>query len=655
MNEEVMTRAEYEAKYGQPVPSPESTQGYSVRSALAQALSGAAEGAANTLGFARDILPSFLGGDPNGNPIRDSLLTGQPVHFRNVDLLQDAIKPIVAEPDPQYRYSRRAGDFVGGSVVTPGGAGPRALVSALLGGLTSQAAEDVTGDKTIAPLVGGVLGGVAPGGIADTAGMVRSYFRGATPQEVKGSAAMALRELSDLQPDDFAKAAASAPNDELGRFMTTAELTDNAGIAQIEKTLSAADEPARLYNERMTLRNEARDRILDSMSGAAGVNREGLGTKLTEAALQTQDDMQKTANRLWSGLDRSTPISIAREQRSVRAILKNRMAGLQPGSKVQTLVRQFTDKTAGTTRPAGALQDIRSDALMLLREGKLSPVEERILSTLDRGIDSAMSKGLTGEQYDMWSMGRAVTRQEKQLFGKGSAAASLVDPQARPSNVISNAIRGDARSIKEIRAAVRESPELMEQLKRGVLDMIPRDANNEVTAAGLRRFISANEGSLRELFGSDHYSQMNRILQDLRSQNRVGRIAFRASDKGSWTAQRGTVAGAIQETMLGALVPGSGTLSVLANQVKRAVGIRNDKAVQELLFRAAMDPQFAAQLAATPSRIRIKTALERLREMFGSASGTSARLGFVSLTTGGREQSMPQRQQATDSSVRGMR
>lgn len=607
-----MTAEQYKATYGKDWNITDSGKNFAA---------GAVEGVTGLLGLAADLNPMQFGGPQ--------------LDFPTSKMIERFQSPILPIKDPKYRYARTIGSFVGpGGIFKPLTKG-KAIATAItdvLGALGAQGAEDITGDKKIAPIFGAIGGSGAASLFRNTGSALRALFRGASQEEIKGSAAAVFRELSGLTGKDLDTAIASLPDDELARLMSTAEVTNNAGVAQIEKTLSASDEAARLYDLKAKLRNAARDRIINAGSTTQGVNKEGVGVNLITKAKEVQEQMAAGAKTLWRKVPRQSQIDVREGQNALGSLLGQRQAGLPLDRRVQVLIDQFmaTDPKSpalSSTRTSGALQDIRSDTLDLLRSGNLTANEDRLLSALQSQIDEAMGKSLKGEDFAAWKLAREATATKAQTFARGTAGGSLSEPMARPSNVLVNALKGDRKSVKELKAAIGNDPKLLEDVKRAFIDTIPRDAQGNLTPNKMKNFLSANEGTIKELFGEDYLTSMKRILSDLQSESNVAQSAFRSSKGNSVTAQRATVAGMIHDTMLGALIPGSGTLSRLADMVKKAVNVKDAQGVQELLFRAAMNPKFAKELAEHPSNTRIFSALDRLynagKDLGVTASKTS--------------------------------
>jgi hypothetical protein len=174
-------------------------------------------------------------------------------------------------------------------------------------------------------------------------------------------------------------------------------------------------------------------------------------------------------------------------------------------------------------------------------------------------------------------------------------------------------------------------------VKRGVLDLIPRDKNGHLTTGNLNKFINQNKNGLRALFGDEHYQAFEQVLGDLRSADRVGEIAFLASKGNSVTAQSQRVAGTVSKLMLGSTFPGAGPLAQVAEAVAELGAIKTGEQVKELLVKAALDPAFARELAAAPTTERVMTVLQRLGQMITDSGKAGARGGLLELSRPGTD------------------
>ena len=593
--------------------------------------SGVVEGTAGMVGLAADALsfgakktfPMSLFNDPFASPT-----------FENSKAINDFIDPMLSEKDPQYRYSRTMGNFAAPTPIKGANTIKNFLINTV-SGLGAQGAEDVTGDTKIAPLVGAIGTGAAVSSLGDLGSLLRRVFAGSSKDEIAGSAAKAFSEQTGLTTDQLSLANQQA-TDSLTSLQTTAERTGNAGAAQLEKTLGSTGDNAATYNALDQRRIQARESLINSGSEVSGVNKEGLGDTLISAAEDIQGKMKSNSAAFWDGVPKDETISVKNSQESLIELLGSRQAGLPIKANVENLVSQIALKKEGALT-SGALQDIRSDALSLMRDKDLTGFEKKLLTQLTENIDTSMASGLSEKSYETWRAARQSTAAEKSAFGRKTAGGYLVSDNTRTSEVLDKVFKGDKQAVTELRTAIGESPEIMEQVKRGIIDKIPRDVQGNLTANNMKKFLASNESGIKELFGNAYHKDLVRIYDDLKSSAGVGSLAFLASKGNSVTAQKVTVAGAVQDLVTESLVPGTGgAFSGLINAIKQGAGLKDSKAVEDLMFKAALDPKFAETLSRAPTRRRIFNALETLQNGVKSAAKTGAIVGGKELST--REQ-----------------
>lgn len=590
--------------------------------------SGVVEGLTGMVGLAADLNPFQSPAQRFTNKIIAQSKGGSGI-FPASEIISKEIEPYLAEKDPQYRYARTTGN-IAAPVPIKGANTLRTLVSSIFGGFGAQAAEDLTGDTKIAPVVGAVASGSVPGILSDTASLIRSIFKGATKDEIKGSAALAFNELTNLKPEQIQQGLDKLPDDALKKFTTTAEVTDNAGAAQLEKTLTSKGEGAQLANNRALRREEVRNQFLDNMSDVDAVTKEGLGSSLVNKATEVKGELDNAAEAAWLKFPRNESINVVPEQFQLERIISGKQGGLPTGSKVQELVDQMMLPDGVLT--SGALQDIRSDAARLLRDStNLSGHEERLLAYIvgkNSGVDRAFNRELPTKAKAIWDKARNITSTTADTFARENPGGALLNDFLSPQNALSSAIsKGDSATVKKFKEAIGNDPELIEASKRGFLDLIVRDANGNLTANNMKKFIASREGSIKELLGEDHLGTMNRILDDLRSESKVGLHAFQASKGNSVTAQRQTVAGAVSDVIAGAVIPGIGAGAQIADAIKRAANIKDTAGVEALLLEASLNPRMAIELAQSPTNKRILNVMERLSDGLSGAikdGGTAA-------------------------------
>lgn len=583
-------------------------QDWNLADSAANFMSGVAEGTTGMIGLAADLNPLQPGGPKFDFP-----------SSRTISGVTDSL---LAEKDPQYRYARTLGNFAA-PVPIKGANNLRTLLTSLIAGVGAQGAEDFTGDKKIAPIVGAVATGSLASGAEDLFGLLKRVFVGSNADEITGSAAKAFAERTGLTTQDLATVNnVPGPQTQLDSLRTTAEKTGNAGVAQIEKTLASEGQNANIYAALDTERANAREAVLSGSSSVRAVNDEALGADLINTSTQVQGRMRDNSSAFWGDFPRDIPVNIGPEQEVVARMLGARQGGLPPGSKVRTLVDQFLETPV---QNSGRLQDIREDVLALRRTENLSPLEDRVTNAIQGGIADGVPRSLEGRSANIWEAGRQSTAAEKDAFERGTAGGYLVSDNARVSNVLEKVFKGDRQSITELRTAIGESPRLLEQVKTGVLKMIPRDVQQQLTPAKMKNFLDSNETGLQELFGDVHYENFRRVAEDLASQADVQNLANLASKGTSATSQRVTVAGAVQNAITESLTPGiGGRFSGIINEIKRGAGLKDAKAVEDLLFKAALDSNFAEQLSKAPTNRRIFNALETLANAKDNIGKTAA-------------------------------
>ena len=638
----------FDAAHGNTAPEKQWNLGSSIK----QSLSGLAEGGINTLAMASDYLPWNL-----PETILTNVQKGRYFGGPTMDKAQEVLAPVVSAQDPKYRAERTISNFVGGNLAMPGGGIPMKVATGVGGGLgqvvgenLTKGGEDNVWDK-IVPLAFSVAGAMGPQAAGDFMNSAYSLFRSATPAEIKGSAAHLIQNDLGIAPEEIAAPMIANPSDEMSALKSTAELTQNARMAQLEKNIASEGEPSQIYAQRAADREAARMATL--RGDLPAVNKGGLGRDLNKAAIATDAAMTAEQKALWKGFPRYESIDIPEGQVAVAEVLGNKQAGLFPTGDAKKLLDQFL-KMPDQNATSGALQDLRSDALKLMRTKDLSNIEVQALSEMNGHIEAAMDRGLTGKAYDQWVKARDATRLQAETYGQGTAGNALLQKSTKPQSRLASALTGEEESIFELANATGNNPALMQKVKRGFVDSIKTDTDRQLTQNKMKDFLDANEGASKALLGEKHHSALERIYEDLKSENSVGKIAFRSSKGNSVTSQRSTVAGAIDKLIAESVTPGTGgALGLIIDAIKQTVGVKNAGAVKDLIFRAAMEPSFALELSLAPTTTRIFNGLERLGQIARNAGTAGARAGAVDLSNPGSPPAGPKGYSGRDPSFRG--
>lgn len=633
-------------------------QSWNVLDSVKQFGAGAVRGALSTVGMLGDASSFIFGGGASRGK--------GPFQFSNQ--IQEMSEPYLAERDPKYRYSEMAGEFVGPGAAARGvsmlgkAAGAARGIMGTLGkfgsntnlaldvasGWGAQGATDLTGETVISPIVGAV--GARAAGTAGIEGLkaIGRLFSGANDNRVMQTAANALQDYTKLTPEEIQAAIAKGADDPLFQHKTTAEITRNAPMAQLQQELTASGEGGAIVGRSIDeslpgSRAYDRLRIVDSGSTVGSVNREGLGTELVNKANSVDRSMGEIAELKWDKYPRDIPVDVSDSRGKVLEILKThqREGGLPLDRKTTNLVSQFLGgETKQEILDTGKLQAQRRDALKVLRDNPdLAHTDRRLLAELAEGADEAVKKSVSPDQYAAWVDARDATSKRAEIFGQGKAGGSLIDKRSRPSQVLQNSFKGDTQGVNEVKAAIQNDPQLLEKYKRGVLDLIKTDSNDRLTANKIKTFLEANEGGIKSLYGEEYHANLQRVLADMQSENMAKVLATQASERQSPTAQKLSTAGAITRMITSKMVPGvSGPLASVAEGIRESLGNSAKAKVEKLLLKAVFDPEFAAILAGAPTEGRVMSVLQHLKQMISNTAGSGVRAGALGLASSGNDE-----------------
>lgn len=519
------------------------------------------------------------------------------------------------------RYSEIAGEFaapVGVAIKPLRWLGkniddaPRLLRESLYSAFGAQAAEDTFDESTIAPIVGAAAGPGVASGIKGVAQGVQSLVKKVPEDNVRRMAGEVLRRETGLEAEELRRYIDRLPDDKLAELMTTAEVTKNPRMGQLQQqavsTGAGADEIDRLVETRRA----TRDDILSGMSESKAVNREGLGRDLNVRAQKVFDDMDLEESIIWEGFPRDIPVDAALPASRLEQILARKQGGGKIHPKVQELVEQITESDTGYIT-TGALQDIRSAARALSDDVNIrEPYSQQLLGALIGVTDEAVERGTPAEVYDIWKEARAVTQKQAETFKHGTAGAKLLKA-GNEQNLVKATLTGDSKGIKQLRDAVRNDPELMERYKRGVLDLVGRESTEgSITPAKMKNFLYNNEGALKELFGEDHFSMMQRISEDLASEASVTKRAYRASAGQPTTNQRGEVVKRMGQEVASQVIPGGRFLVEGVEQFAKNSDEKTTAQIMDFLMRASLDPEVAYDLLSLDSPEEVVKLMQRI-------------------------------------------
>lgn len=599
---------------------------------------GAVEETAGLAGLLGDALYHGVTSGPKQlyNTIR-----GVPWHEQNLrpssdisEAVTESARAVLPEKDPDYRYARSGGGFFGpGAIVNKATKAPVAMGALwdVLSGLGAQFGGDVSDESPIGRMVGAMAPAAGRAVLESSMDAIgRSFTK--SPERDKQTAAAAFKELSQLDEQQIAKALANRPNDDLGRLMTTAELTDNPMVASIaqEKPL----EEGLVTLRRMDELQEARRNAVMGEFAAKVPNRAQLGSELIENATDKSDRLKKAAEMAYKKVSRRAPIYIEDIRAELSDLLDQQMGGSPPSSAFQRIARQIAEPMEGVAADktkAGRLMDIRSELLQTPAE-VLTPMEQRVRGMLISKITDRLDLELKNSAA--WKTGRSLTARRQSTFERGTPGGSLVNPATQPENAFGASWQGTREGARKLRAAIGDDPELLQRYKAALLDSIPVDSRGEYTVTKFKDWLQKNEGGARELLGKRHFKALQRVQQSLQSEARGKMIANLTSKGLSSTAARNSAAATIAATIGGAMVPGGGLIRTALGAVRGQLTDESKKAVQAWMIRAALDPEIAMELVKSPTSARIRSLSELMKADLGVLAKHTGRAGAMSLAIG---------------------
>ena len=156
------------------------------------------------------------------------------------EMFKAYVSPDLFGPAPQNKveeYARRIGEFAGpGVALAPTSMIKPVLASSVTGGIGSRAAQDAFPDSALAPVVGGLLGGVAPSAYA-AARNARVPTGGMTPETAKLAQQM-IDEGIDLFPGQVGNKVAKIAYDAASKVPFTGNAKRQAQLRQFNAAVA---------------------------------------------------------------------------------------------------------------------------------------------------------------------------------------------------------------------------------------------------------------------------------------------------------------------------------------------------------------------------------------------------------------------------------
>lgn len=596
--------------------------------------SGAIEGTAGFAGMVGDVLKAAVMGPPR------EWFQKPPAKFNELpptktlsSALAAGTGAVLPEADPQYRYARTIGQSVG-----PGAALNKITKAPMmagvlwdtLSGIGAQAGGDLTEDHPLGRLAGGVVPAVARSGLQSTGNIYNRYFTSA-PEREKATAAYAFNELTGLDETAVREALKKRPNDELGRLMTTAELTDNPAASSIMQEAPLSGISA--VKARDDALNEARRKTAWRGLDESLATPSELGSQLIKSATGQRDRLKEAADLAYKKVSRRAPIYIEDIRAELKELTDQQMGGSPPGPAFQRIAQQIAEPmegvAAGKTK-AGRLMDIRTELIQTPDE-VLTPIEQRVRGMLISKITDRLDLELKNSAA--WKTGRSLTARRQSTFERGTPGGSLVNPATQPINAFGASWKGTKEGARKLRDAIGNNPELLKKYKAQLIDSLPINIDDEFTIDKTRKWLKANEDGARELLGEKHVRAIRRVLESLESQRRGKRLANWTSSGLSPTASRTTAADAIADTVAGSLVPGGAVVRSALGAVRGKINDEIKKNVQNWMIKASLDPEVAIELLKTPTKARLESLSFRMAEDLAILANNTTRAGLLTASS----------------------
>lgn len=427
---------------------------------------------------------------------------------------------------------------------------PMAVASAATSGVGAEVAKDLN----INPLVGALVGSVVPGAVAKGASYISRPFTNS------GQRILAGQELLDAAGPEgrqnLLNALTGSGDDLTGK--TFAELADSPSAAayQTSKRLT----PGEGTN---TFENALARRAADRAKELQGVTPSTMSDiSLAERGGIVQSEAAKIAEGAWAQAGKAYEdiadfgaIPVQQAQKDISSLV-DKVFGkskIKIDSQADDVIKGFLNDEPKQLSDLKALQ---SDAGVIIgRIARSNPKAKElpILSTLRQKIDKALTEASKGDAFPAQQVknlqearaGYAETgrtygsRLVKDITRKGEYGEGF---RLAPEDAIKRVISKRDNAAKFMRA-YGDQPKLVTQARAALVDQM---VAKEATDAGVRlktslNYFDKNKDIFESIFQKD-LPKVERVLEDLRSELRVGELASRASGSRSFTTQGVTVA-----------------------------------------------------------------------------------------------------------------
>lgn len=536
-----------------------------------------------------------------------------------------------------------------------------AAMGAAQGGLQGFGEGEGFKDRAERAAIGVGLGGAIGGGISGLgSGVQRAWqnlpFRKAAQESMVGKQ---LKEFAGNEGiENLSNALKGGGISQFGQ-KTFAELAQTPGAAALESQVKKipSDDGGNLINALLEGRQAQREQALadlvpDFMNSSA-VDRGALVRALGEPIINTK---MGVAQKLFEDLPRNESVHIGGLPEQIKSSLSKVMT-----ERVQELPRDVAKQlddfvNLPTSISINKAQKLLQEIPEVADNNNLRGEVRAVLTDAAKGIkealgvESAFGNQAATEFLDKQQYYREVAQKYKGAVGQNIAGKGAYGAyQTLEENILRPVINQPSRA-KEYATAFGKNQDMMTQARGALLDdMAMKDKSTWA------KYFEKKEPVFKELFGED-YGAVRSVIDDLVSEQSVGKLATAASKGQSATAQFQTVAKAMVDNgpkLIRLLARGGFATGSAAGIGGAALGLglpgtiatvggayalnklaqKAEANMRGLLLEAIRDPSFAYQLVQKATPENIKTSLTSL---ISKATIPSAGSGLASALLDGR-------------------
>ena len=518
----------------------------------------------------------------------------------------------------QTAPGRIAGEVASFLPGLPLGGGVPSLVSA---GVASGLTKEVT-DNPYAALVASLVGGAVPSVANTIKNAAVDAGSGLIPQNI---AAIKIQDAAGNPEQVAAQIEGYLAKNAADPFLpgkTTAEITKNTGLAQLEKSTAKTGGNAILgmVGDQLEKRDALRNAALGSLASdeVAGLSKYEAGNAVRDqfyvpANKAARKEVTNAFNDVFDQTQGATlPIGGAKESLAQsRGQFNPDMAIMEKGQEVLAPSGEFSGKLAALAdkienaaprQSLEVMQKLRSKAGNIAREaarsgdGETASIANSLKSAFTN-IEKKAASGageLTQEQADLLSTARELHAKRISAFGSGSSKRILAttpegDFRMPGENVVPEILRSPSNALK-FAEAVGTSPKAKE-LVRGQI----RQQLESMTPNAQKNYILSHQEQFKSIMQPRHLKVVKQMAQDIADEQFIGRATQRAGRGGSDTAPN--LASYMQTMMLTKLPIVKQVTAVSAH-----LGINPTELANRAIMKAALDPKQAVKLLRAPTR-----------------------------------------------------